>query len=495
MPSDFLTEYRRRFREFQTELHRDAYLFASGQKERRETDYLYSEYSDLFSPAARAELQKEYEETAAYRETERAAIQLLLAHATHESLLAGVRDLTKEISAYESPATIIWEGNRLSFQEATNLLSQEPDAQKRHDLYARRAEVIKGAEDLRAERWEKLHHGAQESGSESYLALYRKLRGIDYEALAAQCQPLLSQTESKYVAALAPILVREANVSLDEATRADLGYLQRLTRFDDFFPAWQSKHIYRETFSGLGIFTYKQTNITIDEAQIRAAHFPIRVPEEVKVLFRPGNGLPKFSSFLHETGHAQHYGWMSRNLHPEFHYCGDYAVNESFAVLFSSLLHDARWLGDLLNFYESQELRHLLAVQKLLRIRRYVAQLQYEVEFHSDQLATTAGARYSELLTDAVRVRYDATEHLRDVEDGFAVANTLRAWAFEAQLREQLKTKYGSRWWTSRQAGDFLIDLWNTGGRYQAEELAHMIDLGELSFDWLAEECLANLQQ
>ena len=43
------------------------------------------------------------------------------------------------------------------------------------------------------------------------------------------------------------------------------------------------------------------------------------------------------------------------------------------------------------------------------------------------------------------------------------------------------------------QSGDFLIDLWNTGGRYQAEELAKMVDLGELSFDWLAEECLANL--
>ena len=496
MPSDFLTEYRQRFGDFHSNLNRDYDLFFSGQQAKLETNFLYSEYSDLFSRPTIAALRQELD--ACSRADDRSALKLLLAEASHEHLTARVRPLTEEIRAYEAYATLMWEGEITSFPQTTALLQREPNPTKRHDLAARRAEVIKDIQDLRDERLEKLHAAALDFGAENYLTFYSELRDVAYEKLALQLQPLLTQTESRYVAALSPLLAREANVTLDEATNADLPYFQRLTRFAKFFPAWQLQHAYRETFSGLGIFTYKQNNIVIDDQprprkSTQAFHFPIRVPDEIKVVFTLTDGARTYASFLHEIGHTQHYAWTSRNLYPEFQWSGDSAVREAFALLFAGLLQDEHWLGDLLKYYESQELRHVLATQKLLRLRRYTAKLNYEVELHAGKLTSTAGVRYSELLTDAVRVRYDETEHLRDVEDSLAAANFLRASAFEAQLREQLKTKFGSRWWTSHKAGDYLIDLWNTGGRYQAEELAKMIDLGELSFDWLAEECLASL--
>ncbi len=496
MPSDFLTEYRQRFGDFHSNLNRDYDLFYSGQQAKLETNFLYSEYTDLFSRSTIAALRHELE--ACSRADDRAALKFLLAEASHEHLTARVRPLTEEIRAYEAQSTIVWEGETTGFLQAAALLKREPNPTKRHDLAARRAEIIKDIQDLWDERLEKLHAAAHDFGAENYLNFYAELRDVAYAKLAAQMQPFLTQTESSYVAALSPLLVREANVTLDEATSADLGYFQRLTRFEKFFPAWQLQHAYRETFSGLGIFTYKQDNIVIDDQprprkSTHAFHFPIHVPDEIKVVFTLTDGARTYASFLHEIGHAQQYAWTSRNLYPEFQCSGDGAVREAFALLFEGLLRDEHWLSDLLKYYESNEFRHVLATQKLLLLRRYAAKLNYEVELHAGQLASTAGARYSELLTDAVRVRYDETEHLRAVEDGLVAANFLRASAFEAQLREQLKTKFGSRWWTSHKAGDYLIDLWNTGGRYGCEELAKMIDLGELSFDWLAEECLAKL--
>jgi hypothetical protein len=65
---------------------------------------------------------------------------------------------------------------------------------------------------------------------------------------------------------------------------------------------------------------------------------------------------------------------------------------------------------------------------------------------------------------------------------------------FESQLREYLKTQFGLRWWASRRAGEMLIDLWNTGQRYTVEELAAMIGLGDLDFDWLASELLEQVE-
>ena len=495
MPSDFLTEYRQRFGDFHSHLNRDYDLFFSGQQAKLETSFLCAEYSDVFSRTTIAALRHELE--ASSRADDRAAIKLLLAEASHEHLTARVRPLTEEIRAYEAQATIVWEGDTTGFLQAAALLKREPNPTRRHDLATRRAEVIKDIQDLHAERWEKLHAAAHDFGAENYLTFYAELRDVAYAKLAAQMQPFLTRTESLYVAALSPLLVREASVTLDEATRDDLPYFQRLTRFEKFFPAWQLQHAYRETFSGLGIFTYKQDNIVIDDQprprkSTQSFHFPVRVPDEIKVVFTLQDGARSYASFLHELGHAQHYAWTSRHLYPEFQFSGDGAVREAFALLFAGLLHDEHWLSDMLKYYETNEFRHILATQKLLLLRRYAAKLSYEVELHAGKLASTAGARYSELLTEAVRVQYDETEHLRDVEDGFTAAHYLRAAAFEAQLREHLKTKFGSRWWTSRKAGDYLIDLWNTGGRYQAEELAKMIDLGELSFDWLAEECVAN---
>ena len=498
MPSDFLTEHRQRFCEFNSQLNREQYLFHSGQKETPETKYLYSEFNDLFSAITITTLQKELAATSPARETDQAAIKLLLANAKHEKLQAQIRDLDEEIKDYEAHATIIYEGERLSFHTTSAKVKHEPDPKKRHDLSARRAEIIKGGQDLRAERLEKLHAAAGNSGSENYLALYQESRGIDYTKLAGQMQQFLSFTESKYVAVFSAHLLQTAHIALDEATQADLAYLQQLKKFAPHFPAWQLLPVYRETFSGLGISTYKQTNIVLDDQSrvqknVKSAHFPLLVPDEIQIVFTPADGQRKFQALLHEAGHAQQFAWTSRHLFPEFQFTGDGATREAFALLFEALVDDERWLADTLHFHESRDFRHAQAVQKLMRVRRYAAKLNYEVELHAGKLATTAGARYAELLTDAVRVKYDDTEHLRDVSEAFYAADFLRACAFEAQLREQLKTKYGSRWWTARKAGETLIDLWNTGGRYKTEELVKMIDLGELSFDWLAEDLLTGI--
>ena len=79
-------------------------------------------------------------------------------------------------------------------------------------------------------------------------------------------------------------------------------------------------------------------------------------------------------------------------------------------------------------------------------------------------------------------------QFLFDLDDGFYSASYLRAWAFEVSLREYLKTKFGSQWWASKRAGDFLKEIWETGDRYTADEMASQIGVGPISFELLIEE-------
>lgn len=496
MASKLLDEYRQRFSEFSVELNRDDYLYLSGRTDERDAARIYSDFSDLFTRSVIDELRAAYEATESYRETERAAIRLLIAFAVEGYLRTRVHELTAEINDYESRAAVEWDGQRLGFRESAARLAEEPDARRRRDLAARRAEVIKGAQDLRAERLEKLREAAREAGYESYLALVRDLRGVDYEHLAAQLSSLLAATEGQYATVLAPLVARHANVSLDDAVSADLEYLQRLTDYDEHFPREQLIKVYAETLAGLGVKVERQPNVELEahpNARTRACCVPVRVPDEIKFIVNPAGGATDYLTFFHEAGRAQRFGWTSRNLHPEFRYGGDGAVTEGYAFLFAGLVQDATWLAELLGFAANAEFLHRLAVLKLMRVRRAAAQLGYAVEFHAGKLALGAAARYAELLTEATRVRHDEAEYLNVLDDERRAANELRGWAFETQLSEYLKTSYGRRWWTSRKAGEMLIDVWNTSGRYGAEELAKLLGLGELSFDWLASELVRQL--
>lgn len=494
-----LTEYRQRFSQFQSELAREECRFFSGQNAQPDTAHLWSENSDLMTPTVIAELRQALADLSESRETERAAVQRLIAFAIESRLTASVRELDAEIARAESRPTLRWQDETISLHEAWHRLSSEADRQHRRELWSRLGAAIKSMQDLRAERLEKLHDAARAAGFENYLALRHELRGLDDNHLAAQAAALLAATESRYVTALAFILPRDAGVSLESATRADIGYLSRLSRFDEYFPAWRRREVYAETFRGLGIRTWQQANITIDDAPrprkpARPCCAPVQIPDDIRLSLKPGQGWHDYPMLLNAAGRAQQFAWTSRNLLPEFQRIGDGAVTEAWATLFQLLLHDEKWLMASLGFADSREFRHTLAVHRLLRVRREAARLIYEVELHADKLTGSAGARYAELLSDAVRVRYDETEHLRDLSDGIQPADGLRAWAFEAQLREYLKSKFGSRWWASRKAGEMLIDLWNTGLRYSADQMAAMIGLGALSFDWLAAELLEQVQ-
>jgi hypothetical protein len=465
-----LSEYRQRFSDFHTRLQRDDYLFRSGRKRDRECASVRSEYSDLFKPSAIAELRAKLEETSKHRETERRSIVRLIAYAEEGALRARVREISCEIESYESNVRIDW-------QEL---------------------------QDLRAERLEKLCEGARDLGYENRLVMRRKLWGFDLEGLAERTRKILSRTESGYVNALSWLLAREAGVSTDAAKQADLGLLRNFTRFDHFFPRERMLGVYRELFAALGFNSDKQSNLEIDSEpragkQPQSFCSPIRVPDEVKLAVNLTGGQANYREFLRETGRAQLYAWTSRNIYPEFRAGGDRAVVEAWGLLFENLTLDERWLMTTFGFAENAEFRCALAVLRLMRQRRAAAMLDYEIEFHSGGLSGGAGARgagtrYAELMTDAARVRFDATESLRSLDDSFRSADFLRAVAFEAQMREFLKTRFGQRWWASSKAGETLIDVWNTGQRYTVEEIASMLGLGELDFDWLASQLLESLE-
>jgi len=494
-----LEQYRRDYAEFNAAAMREHYLFGSGQKARLDLAPLYDRYSDLFSRDAVNRLKQQLDEASPHFETERASLGHLLQFAAVEFIEDAAKELTEEVNAYEAAATVEVAGRTMTFQEAVVATATERDRATRLALDGKRLAVIAAANDLRAERLARQHEAARSLGYESYTALFEQVRRLDYEAVWHMAAPLLERTESLYVARLNETLRRDAGTSVEQAERSDYLHLMRLTRYDARFPASRLIEVYRETMAGLGIDTEAQPNIEIDSAvrpnkKSRAYCVPILVPDEIKLMIRPAGGQADYKALLHEAGHSQHYGWTAAGLRPEFKYTGDYALTESYAFLFHHLLTDRAWLTEFVGFANSREFIESSMLVELMIARRSIAKLGYERRLHAGEDFARAADDYAGTLTEATRFATTKTEYLSDTDDAFYVTNYVRAWAFEAQLREHIKSRFGERWWASRRAGNFLKEIWETGDRYSADEMASQLGIGPLSFDLVIEEFNAALR-
>lgn len=504
-----IEDYRRDFAAYNCALELAHYQHRAGHERELRIEPIYERYGGLFTRETIDALVRELAEIPEYRETERASLHALIGAARLGYLQAEAHDLTFERALCEASARIDWQGESLPAYNAPAKISNEPSAHARRELTARWQDALTACDDLRAARIESFHASARELGFDSYRQLCAETTHTDYEQLSSATDRFLQDTEQPYMSALARAVASDLpGVAIEDLQHADYFSFERMARLDPLFPAGEMLPTYSAAMNSLGIRIEQQSNIMIDDEprpfkNPRAACLRVNPPDDVRLLLSPIGGAYDYRTLFHEAGHAQHLGWSSRELaerHPEFVFAPDYATTEGYAFLLQHLFIDRFWLQEhrsSLSAEQTSDAVSALALRTLCTVRRFCAKLKYEIALHdaaqvrSEHLAAT----YSTLQAEATGFRRSPAVFLIDVDDEFYVAAYLRAWAFEAGLREHLRTRYGRRWWASRKAGDELIDLWNTSSRYNVEELARLIGFGEVSFDLLADTLIAAMKE
>jgi hypothetical protein len=388
------------------------------------------------------------------------------------------RDLAERLAELEAELEIELDGERIPFRMVRPTLANEPDRNKRRELDARSNEILdEQMNPLHLEAAQIVQPGARELGFESYLELYREaLPSSELDDLAEQCRALLDSTERLYETNADKLLRSRVGVSLTEAERYDLPRLFRAPEWDQMFTADRMLPALESTLADLGVDLRSQDNVTLDLEQRpnkspRAFCAPIEVPDRVVLVIQPIGGADDWRALFHEGGHTEHYAHTSRDLAMEEKRLGDNAVTEGWAMLLQHLIDEPEWLSRRLDFARPAEFAEEGATELLYFVRRYSAKILYEVEFHAAEDVTTMRNRYVELLSDALKIDVTPANYLADIDSGFYVSSYLRSWAFEAQLRAFLKEKFGSRWFTTRQAGSLLQELWGEGQKMRAEEM------------------------
>jgi hypothetical protein len=266
-------------------------------------------------------------------------------------------------------------------------------------------------------------------------------------------------------------------------------YMRRLSPLESTYTKDRATEVCLQTLEALGFDLNAQPNIKLDlddrpQKSPRACVIASDPPKIVHLITRAQGGLHDYQAFLHEAGHALHYGGCDPALPYIFRRVArDHALTEIYSYIVEAISREPEWHE--LYFGLSPEQAHENAEATIfleaLLYRRYEAKLRYELDFWSRFNGDGGDPDvYERLLTEATGVRYRRDNYLSDMDAGFYSADYLRAWIRSAQLRQHLIDQVGADWWRNPRTGELLTELFREGTKPTSEEIA-----GRLGFDAL----------
>jgi hypothetical protein len=480
-------EYEERLQRYLFERSEEGRAVRVGEKETSEQAAIVARYTDLFTREQLGALRECEEQASDSDERER----LYRLRKTCEVGLA-TAELAEEDDELENrilAARVTWEGEELPLRTAQARLAVLEAYADRDQLGTLQAEKNEEFNDDRLEllaRFDALEaelsgiaDPIERSEQEKQVAL-RELERALARASAKSDKPYAKLREHWFTTLLGD--QREETPASFHAS-----YMRRLSPLESTYTKERAVEICMETLSRLGFDMESDENIRLDlddrpQKSPRACVIASDPPKVVHLITRAQGGLHDYQAFLHEAGHALHYAGCDPSLSYTFRKLSrDHALTEIYSYILESITREPGWHAQYFGLSDEQaeENANATVFLEALLFRRYVAKLQFELDFWSrwnDVGGTNEG--YADRLGAATGLRYRPDGYVTDMDPGFYSADYLRAWIRSAQLRAYLRREVAEDWWRNAETGDRLRALFFEGTRPSSEEIA-----GRIGFD------------
>jgi hypothetical protein len=478
---------------FMETISRESYLAYAGLKKTAELQPIYEKYGDILGEEA-LDLTLDAFRSAAENTDERRSAQALLEWEIETQAAKPLAALDEREIEWENTAVIHSpDGRVIPYQAAPIEIANTSDRALRLAIDKARAKLVQEEHaPMRLERLQREKEYIESLGIDGdYNASFEAVTGISLSALATSCERFLRDTESMWDDTLPGVLKKSLGIKPSQAKRADALTLFRASEYDDAFPGNEMETVMRRQVSEMGIDPTADGRIIFDVGEregkrSRAFCSPIRVPEEVYLVLRPHGGQSDYNTFLHELGHALHFGYASPDCPFEFRWLGDNSVTESYAMLFDHRMQDSGWLLRYTRLGSNRVGNFLRTsgIEELHFLRRYCAKFIYERALYSGEVRwSELPDLYVSLLSKATGFEYDAADAFVDVDPRYYSARYLRAWQLQSVLNEELTARFDVDWFRNPSSGPWMVgELFAQGQRDTAEEIASRVGAGTLSF-------------
>ncbi|HEY4975894.1 MAG TPA: hypothetical protein VII05_00905 [Gaiellaceae bacterium] len=490
-----------RLANFLYERFEEARAVRVGEKEISEQAAIVERYADLFTRPQLEALSKAESEAKSSGASADDLERLYRLRKTCEGGIVGA-ELAEREDALENEllaARVSWKDEEMPLRTAQARLALLDGYGERDELGERQADVSAGfnAKSLElitaAEALE-----ADLSGQPDPIGRSEEEKGISLHQLAGALTEASARLDARWSELRERWFDRLLGAGRDDIPRQhQMAYMRRLSPLAGTYTRERATEICLDTLAQLGFDLSAMPNIHLDlddrpQKSPRACVIASRPPEIVHLITRAQGGLHDYEAFLHEAGHALHYGGCDPALPYAFRSLSrDHALTEIYSYITAKIVNEAGWHEHYFSLSEevARENAEAGLFLEILLFRRYVAKLQFELEFWQ-RFASDGGTEkgYAERQEKATGVRYRPDWFLSDMDSGFYSADYLRAWIRSAQLRATLLNEVGEEWWRSEKTGEFLRSLFREGTRPSNEEIAARLGFEPLDCEPLLSE-------
>lgn len=438
------------------------YLNYSGQKKKSEITEIIKSKRDLLEP----EFFESVKEASSNNEEDRSSTKLIQGFLAQTILLSKYSHIEDGIIEVEASSRFTVGKTKVPFRASRKALLTKSKGSEVKEINEKRDAILSKLNELYLRRYAYLQKDSHDLGYSNYLILYEQVEDHNPLELVEKAKEFVRDTEYISRELLSWFFQKRMDVSTKDATTSNLFYLLNSFELKELFPK---------------INTHLLAQSILDEAEIvlpakilfdtekRDGHLIASIPYimnpgvEMIISTNPIRSVSDYESFLASFGYCLCYGFTNRDDYFEFSHLRERTFLNVFSNLFKNLAYEPNWLNKHTKIDADDDFLKFLYLRRLIKLRILCAKVIYETALY--QKHDDKKEMYREIMESATHCDASTQDYLHDIQPHLSSLDELKGNIIQTDLRTLLIDKYDQEWWRNREASDFLVSIWETGGR------------------------------
>lgn len=199
--------------------------------------------------------------------------------------------------------------------------------------------------------------------------------------------------------------------------------------------------------------------------------FFVRIPRDIRILYKRESPYFDFQACFHETGHAMHASSIDENNEYWNKYRIPMGIAEVFSTFLEGLTKNSSYVNPLLGLNKDDKVMNKLISRnrfmELFFVTFYAANSLMKIEYWKRNLSIDQACKlYSRLIKEytgfEIPGEYWLLHHILP-ESIIYVPSYLLAAVRAAELNKYMKNRFGDKWWTEKESGKNLREIMKSG--------------------------------
>lgn len=459
-------------------LNKEFYLNHSGLKDKTDITEILKQFRDISEPEVFQSLRDCNTKT----EDESNGIKLMLSFLAKIILLSKSPQIEDGILDLEASSIFSTGKTKIPFRKSRTALLKKSKKQDTEDIERKREDILSKLNQLYLRKYAYLQKDSHDLGYSSYLNLYELTEDHDSINLAEKAKEFMRDTEYISRDLLRWFLLKQMNIELKDASVNNVHYLLNSFELKESFPKLNPHSLAQNILDESQIqlpakimfdTEKRKGHINGSESYIANPGFEMLISTNLQ------GGISDYESFLESFGECLSYGFTNRDDNFEFAFLREKSFVKIFSILQKNLIFEPAWLKKHFKLEVENDFLKLMHLRRLIQTRVLCAKVIFETAIYQRQ--DDKSEMYREIMEIATLSKPNKQEYLYDIQPHLSSLDSFKASILETQTRKYLADKYDEQWWREEKANEFLIKIWEAGGRTSATNLSEKCGLGDMN--------------